>query len=76
MTADAAAAPAYKLRPLGQVIADHGLKARKSLGQNFLLDPTITGRIARAAGDLTGTTVIEVWWLSSATRAASRRWPS
>ena len=54
------AAAAGKLRPLRQVIADHGLKARKSLGQNFLLDPTITGRIARAAGDLSETTVIEV----------------
>ena len=58
MTEGAAAAPA--LRPLRQVIADHGLRARKSLGQNFLLDPAITGRIARAAGDLSGTTVIEV----------------
>ena len=54
------AAAAAKLRPLRQVIADHGLKARKSLGQNFLLDPTITGRIARAAGDLSETTVIEI----------------
>ena len=51
---------APSLRPLREVIADHGLRARKSLGQNFLLDPTITGRIARAAGDLTGTTVIAV----------------
>jgi len=60
MTAGAAAAPETKLRPLRQVIAEHGLKARKSLGQNFLLDPTITGRIARAAGDLGDITVIEV----------------
>ena len=54
----AAAAPA--LRPLREVIADHGLRARKSLGQNFLLDPAITGRIARAAGDLSEISVIEV----------------
>ena len=53
-------AGASGLRPLRQVIADHGLKARKSLGQNFLLDPSITDRIADAAGDLSGTTVIEV----------------
>ncbi len=53
-------AEASGLRPLREVIADHGLKARKSLGQNFLLDPSITDRIADAAGDLSGTTVIEV----------------
>ncbi len=58
MTDGAAAAPA--LRPLREVIADHGLRARKSLGQNFLLDPAITGRIARAAGDLSEISVIEV----------------
>lgn len=48
------------LRPLGQVIADHGLRPRKSLGQNFLLDPSITDRIAAAAGELAELTVIEV----------------
>jgi 16S rRNA (adenine1518-N6/adenine1519-N6)-dimethyltransferase len=42
------------------VIARHGLGARKSLGQHFLLDLNLTGRIARAAGDLTTGTVIEV----------------
>jgi 16S rRNA (adenine1518-N6/adenine1519-N6)-dimethyltransferase len=42
------------------VIAAHGLAARKSLGQHFLLDPGITGRIAAAAGDLAGRTVIEI----------------
>jgi 16S rRNA (adenine1518-N6/adenine1519-N6)-dimethyltransferase len=36
------------------VIARHGLGARKALGQNFLLDLNLTGRIARAAGDLSG----------------------
>ena len=48
------------LPPLREVIAAHGLSARKSLGQNFLLDLNLTGRIARAAGDLTGCTVIEI----------------
>ena len=48
------------LPPLREVISVHGLSARKSLGQNFLLDLNLTGRIARAAGDLTGCTVIEI----------------
>ena len=48
------------LPPLREVIAAHGLAARKALGQNFLLDLNLTGRIARAAGDLSQTTVIEV----------------
>ena len=48
------------LPPLRQVIADHGLSARKSLGQNFLLDLNLTAKIARAAGDLTGADVLEV----------------
>lgn len=38
------------LPPLRQVIAAHGLSAKKSLGQNFLLDLNLTRRIARAAG--------------------------
>jgi len=42
------------------VIARHGLAARKSLGQHFLLDLNLTARIARAAGDLTGGTTIEI----------------
>nr|WP_196242329.1 16S rRNA (adenine(1518)-N(6)/adenine(1519)-N(6))-dimethyltransferase RsmA [Azospirillum oleiclasticum] len=46
--------------PLRDVIARHGLDARKSLGQNFLLDLNLTGRIARSAGDLRGVTVVEV----------------
>jgi 16S rRNA (adenine1518-N6/adenine1519-N6)-dimethyltransferase len=46
--------------PLREVIARHGLDARRSLGQHFLLDGNITARIARVAGDLTGRTVIEV----------------
>ena len=46
--------------PLREVIARHGLGARKSLGQHFLLDLNLTGRIARAAGDLTAGTTIEI----------------
>jgi len=48
------------LPPLRQVIADHDLSARKSLGQNFLLDLNLTAKIARQAGDLTGCDVLEV----------------
>lgn len=48
------------LPPLREVIAAHGLDAKKSLGQNFLLDLNLTGKIARAAGDLTQSTVVEV----------------
>jgi 16S rRNA (adenine1518-N6/adenine1519-N6)-dimethyltransferase len=48
------------LPPLRDVIARHELSARKSLGQNFLLDLNLTARIARAAGPLAGTTVVEV----------------
>ena len=48
------------LPPLRQVIAAHGLDAKKSLGQHFLFDLNLTGRIARGAGDLTQGTTIEV----------------
>ncbi|CCG40275.1 16S rRNA (adenine(1518)-N(6)/adenine(1519)-N(6))-dimethyltransferase RsmA [Magnetospirillum molischianum] len=48
------------LPPLREVIARHGLDARKSLGQHFLFDLNLTGRIARAAGDLSVGTVIEI----------------
>src|SRR6478672_1251066 len=48
------------LPPLREVIRRHGLSAKKSLGQNFLLDLNLTGRIARAAGPLEGVSVIEV----------------
>lgn len=48
------------LPPLREVIARHGLSAKKALGQNFLLDLNLTGRIARASGPLEGATVIEV----------------
>jgi len=48
------------LPPLRDVIRRHELSAKKSLGQNFLLDLNLTGRIARAAGPLDGVTVVEV----------------
>lgn len=48
------------LPPLRDVIQRHGLSARKSLGQNFLLDLNLTAKIARAAGDLTRTDVLEI----------------
>ncbi|HWK13837.1 MAG TPA: 16S rRNA (adenine(1518)-N(6)/adenine(1519)-N(6))-dimethyltransferase RsmA [Rhizobiaceae bacterium] len=48
------------LPPLREVIERHGLRARKELGQNFLLDLNLTGKIARAAGGLDEATVIEV----------------
>jgi 16S rRNA (adenine1518-N6/adenine1519-N6)-dimethyltransferase len=46
--------------PLREVIAAHGLDARHSLGQHFLLDANLTARIVRSAGDLSGRNVIEV----------------
>jgi 16S rRNA (adenine1518-N6/adenine1519-N6)-dimethyltransferase len=48
------------LPPLREIVATYGLDPKKSLGQNFLFDLNLTGRIARAAGPLTGVTVIEV----------------
>ena len=48
------------LPPLRDVIERHGLQAKKSLGQNFLLDLNLTGKVARTAGDLSRTTIIEV----------------
>ena len=48
------------LPPLREVIRRHDLAARKSLGQNFLLDLNLTARIARAAGPLDGVTVVEI----------------
>jgi 16S rRNA (adenine1518-N6/adenine1519-N6)-dimethyltransferase len=52
--------PHPDLPPLRDVIRRHGLDARKSLGQHFLLDLNLTARIARAAGDLDGVSVIEI----------------
>jgi 16S rRNA (adenine1518-N6/adenine1519-N6)-dimethyltransferase len=48
------------LPPLREVIRRHGLTAKKSLGQNFLLDLNLTARIARAAEPLENITVVEV----------------
>jgi len=48
------------LPPLRDIIAEYDLAAKKQLGQNFLLDLNLTSRIARTAGDLTDTTVIEI----------------
>ena len=48
------------LPPLRDIIAAHGLDADKRLGQHFLLDLNLTAKIARAAGDLSGATVIEI----------------
>ncbi|MCG6110673.1 MAG: 16S rRNA (adenine(1518)-N(6)/adenine(1519)-N(6))-dimethyltransferase RsmA [Paracoccus sp.] len=48
------------LPPLREVIATHDLRAKKQLGQNFLLDLNLTHKIARQAGDLTGCDVLEV----------------
>ncbi|MHB1217971.1 MAG: 16S rRNA (adenine(1518)-N(6)/adenine(1519)-N(6))-dimethyltransferase RsmA [Alphaproteobacteria bacterium] len=48
------------LPPLREVVARHGIAARRGLGQHFLFDLNLTGRIARTAGPLAGKTVIEV----------------
>ena len=48
------------LPPLREVIAKYDLAAKKSLGQNFLLDLNLTAKIARLAGDLTGADILEV----------------
>lgn len=48
------------LPPLREVVARHGLDAKKTLGQNFLFDLNLTARIARAAGPFDETTVVEI----------------
>ncbi|MAM26154.1 MAG: 16S rRNA (adenine(1518)-N(6)/adenine(1519)-N(6))-dimethyltransferase, partial [Rhodobacteraceae bacterium] len=48
------------LPPLREVIARHGLSARKALGQNFLLDLNLTAKIARQVGDLSACDVLEI----------------
>jgi 16S rRNA (adenine1518-N6/adenine1519-N6)-dimethyltransferase len=48
------------LPPLRDIIATHGLDAKKSLGQNFLLDLNLTSKIARLAGDISSHDVLEV----------------
>ncbi len=48
------------LPPLREVISKHNLRAQKSLGQNFLLDLNLTGKIARQAGDLSNADILEI----------------
>ncbi len=48
------------LPPLREVIERHGLAAKKSLGQNFLLDLNLTSKVARTAGDLSEATIVEI----------------
>src|SRR5579859_7335000 len=48
------------LPPLRDIVAEHGLSAKKSLGQNFLLDFNLTRKIALASGPLDGKVVYEV----------------
>ncbi len=48
------------LPPLREVVRRHDLMPRRALGQNFLFDLNLTGRIARSAGPLTGYEVLEV----------------
>lgn len=48
------------LPPLREVIREHGLRAEKALGQNFLLDQNLTDKIVRQAGDVTGLNVFEI----------------
>ncbi|HUO53987.1 MAG TPA: 16S rRNA (adenine(1518)-N(6)/adenine(1519)-N(6))-dimethyltransferase RsmA [Rhodoblastus sp.] len=48
------------LPPLREIVARHGLAAKKSLGQNFLFDLNLTGKIARAAGPLDEATILEI----------------
>ena len=55
-----AASDIAALPPLRDVIREHGLRAEKSLGQNFLLDLNLTGKIARTAKSLQGATVFEI----------------
>jgi 16S rRNA (adenine1518-N6/adenine1519-N6)-dimethyltransferase len=52
--------PVDDLPPLRDVIRRHDLRAKKSLGQNFLLDLNLTARIARAAGPLEGVDIVEI----------------
>src|SRR5690349_8888829 len=49
-----------ELPPLREVIRRHGLAAKRSLGQNFLLDFNLINRIARAAGPLANINVVEI----------------
>ena len=66
MTADDGGEPVHSgpspdgLPPLRDVIRELDLGAKKSLGQNFILDLNLTRRIARAAGPLAGLTAVEI----------------
>ena len=66
------------LPPLREVIAAHGLSASKALGQNFLFDEQLLGRIAAIPGDLSGRNVLEVGpgpgGLTRARRSRRSRW--
>jgi 16S rRNA (adenine1518-N6/adenine1519-N6)-dimethyltransferase len=50
----------YSLPSTSELIKKYGLNAKKSLGQNFILDKNFTDKIARSAGDLLDSTVIEI----------------
>jgi 16S rRNA (adenine1518-N6/adenine1519-N6)-dimethyltransferase len=52
--------PLDDLPPLREIVAAHGLDAKKALGQNFLFDLNLTSRIARAAGPLEGALIVEI----------------
>lgn len=52
--------PKPRLAPLKDVISRHGLDARKKLGQHFLLDLGLIGRIVQQAGHMEGRHVVEV----------------
>lgn len=60
MVGDAAPPGFSHLPPLREVIARHGLMARKALGQNFLLDGNLTDKIVRHAGGVAGCNVLEI----------------
>lgn len=49
-----------ELKPLRETIEAHGLWAKKSLGQHFLLDTNLLAKIVRSAGDVADAHVIEV----------------
>lgn len=57
---DAALSDLDSLPPLREVIAAHGLRAEKALGQNFLLDRNVTDKIARQISDIAGKNVVEI----------------
>ena len=48
------------LPPLKDVISKYEIRAKKSLGQNFLLDLNLTSKIARYAGNLKQSDVLEI----------------